>query len=87
MLSLSKGVPILTAGITEGKNDINARIRYYKVGIDLKTEKPASEKIKIKTEEMLTDKTFKINASRFQSLLRNYNPNQIIEGYVLNDKE
>jgi UDP:flavonoid glycosyltransferase YjiC (YdhE family) len=86
MLSLSKGVPILTAGITEGKNDINARIRYYKVGIDLKTERPAPDKIRIKTEEMLTDKTFKNNASRLQSLLRNYNPNQIIENYVLNGK-
>ena len=87
MLSLSKGVPILTAGITEGKNDINARIRYYKVGIDLKTERPAPDKIRIKTEEMLADKTFKNNASRLQSLLRNYNPYQIIIDYVLNDKE
>jgi len=87
MLSLSKGVPILTAGITEGKNDINARIRYYKVGIDLKTENPASDKIRIKTEEMLADKTFKNNASRMQSLLRNYNTNQIIEDYVMDKSE
>ena len=87
MLSLSKGVPILTAGITEGKNDINARIRFYKVGIDLKTEKPAPDKIRIKTEEILANKTFKNNASRLQLLLNNYNPNQIIEDYVLSDKE
>ncbi len=86
MLSLSKGVPILTAGITEGKNDINARIRYYKVGIDLKTERPASDKIRIKTEELLTDKTFKINATGLQSIFGNYNTMQIIEDYVLNDK-
>jgi UDP:flavonoid glycosyltransferase YjiC (YdhE family) len=87
MLSLSKGIPILTAGITEGKNDINARIRYYKVGIDLKTEKPAPDKIRIKTEEILANKTFKNNASRMQSLLRNYNTNQIIEDYVMDKKE
>lgn len=87
ILSLSKGVPILSAGITEGKNDINARIQYYRVGIDLKTEKPLPEKIRIKTEEMLTDKTYKNNAVRIQSLLNNYNPNQLIEDYVLNGKE
>lgn len=87
MLSLSKGVPILAAGITEGKNDINARIRYFKVGIDLKTEKPAPDKISIKTEEMLSDKTFKNNASRLKSLLSNYSPNQIIENYILNGNE
>lgn len=68
----AKGVPISTAGITEGKNDINARIRYYKVGVDLKTEKPASGEIKIKTEGMLVDKTFKNNASRLQSLVIKY---------------
>jgi len=86
MLSLSKGVPILSAGITEGKNDINARIRYYKVGIDLKTEKPASDNIRIKTEEILADKTFKNNASRIQSILENYKSMQIIEDHVLEDK-
>jgi len=87
MLSLSKGIPILTAGITEGKNDINARIRYYKVGIDLKTEKPAPDKIRITTEEMLAKKIFKNNASRMQSLLRNYYTNQIIENYVMDKNE
>lgn len=87
ILSLSKGIPILTAGITEGKNDINARIRYYKVGIDLKTENPSSDKIRIKTEEMLVNKTFKDNASRLQSILRNYNTMKIIEDYVLEDKK
>jgi UDP:flavonoid glycosyltransferase YjiC (YdhE family) len=86
MLSLSKGVPILTAGITEGKNDINARIRYYKVGMDLKTENPASDKIRIKVEEMLANKIFKNNATNLQSILGNYNSMQIIEDYVLNNK-
>ena len=86
ILSLSKGVPILTAGITEGKNDINARIRYYKLGIDLKTERPASDKIRIKAEEMLANKTFKNNAASLQSILGNYNTMQIIEDYVLNNK-
>lgn len=87
MLSLSKGVPMLAAGITEGKNDINAHIRYFKVGIDLRTENPTPDKIKIKTEEILEDKTFKNNASRLQLLLGNYNTNQNIEDYVLNKKE
>jgi len=85
MLSLSKGIPMLTAGITEGKNDINAHIRYFKVGIDLRTESPTPDRIKTKTEEILKDKTYKNNATKLQSLLRNYNTNQIIEDYVLNE--
>lgn len=87
MLSLSKGIPILTAGITEGKNDINAHIRYFNVGIDLRTENPTPDKIKVKTKEILEDVTFKNNVTRLQSKLRNYNTNQLIENYVLNNKE
>jgi UDP:flavonoid glycosyltransferase YjiC (YdhE family) len=85
MLSLSKGVPILASGISEGKNDINAHIRYFKVGIDLKTESPKKDKIKIKTEEILRDKIYKNNAVKLQSILKNYYANQIIEDHVLND--
>ena len=41
MLALSNGVPILAAGKREGKNDINARIDYFRVGVDLRTERPS----------------------------------------------
>ena len=84
MLSLSKGVPMLAAGITEGKNDINARIRYFNYGIDLRTEKPKPEKIRMKAGEILRNGTYKNNTSRIQSILGQYNPNKIIEELVTN---
>jgi UDP:flavonoid glycosyltransferase YjiC (YdhE family) len=87
MLSLSKGVPILTAGISEGKNDINAHIRYFKLGVDLRTEKPTPGKIKIKAKEILEETTYKKNVSKLQSVLKSYNANQIIEDFVLNGRK
>ena len=36
-LSLSKGVPLVVSGINEGKSDVNARVEYAGVGINLKT--------------------------------------------------
>ena len=45
LLALRNGVPVLSAGVREGKNDINARIDYFGFGIDLKTERPTTEKI------------------------------------------
>ena len=83
-MSLSKGVPMLAAGITEGKNDINARIRYFNYGIDLRTEKPKPEKIRMKAGEILRNGTYKNNTSRIQSILGQYNPNKIIEELVTN---
>lgn len=45
LLSLTKGVPMVTAGVREGKNDVNARVAYFQTGIDLRTEKPSSSAI------------------------------------------
>ena len=40
LLSLTKGVPLLAAGVQEGKNDVNAHVDYFGVGINLHTERP-----------------------------------------------
>jgi UDP:flavonoid glycosyltransferase YjiC (YdhE family) len=87
MLSLSKGVPILASGISEGKNDVNAHVRHFKVGIDLRTEKPMPDKIRIKAEEILAAKKFKNNALKLKSILNNYNANKIIEDIAINGKK
>ena len=36
LLALSNGVPLLAAGVREGKNDVNVRIEYSGAGIDLR---------------------------------------------------
>ncbi len=46
LLSLSKGVPLVTAGIRKGKNDVNAHVDYFQVGIDLRTENSTPEAIR-----------------------------------------
>ena len=43
LLSLSHGVPVIAAGINEGKSDVNARVEYAGVGINLRTESPTAE--------------------------------------------
>lgn len=87
MLSLGYGVPILCAGITEGKNDINAHVRYFKVGIDLKTEKPAPAAIKKGTERIFGDNTIKNNVKNLQKVLSAYHPNELIENHIMKEPE
>jgi UDP:flavonoid glycosyltransferase YjiC (YdhE family) len=82
MLSLSHGVPILTSGIKEGKNDVNAHIRYFKVGIDLQTENPKAAKIRAATENILTNSEIKQNVGNLQKILNSYSPNELIEQYI-----
>ena len=42
LLALSHGVPLLIAGTREGKGDINARLAYRGLAVDLRTETPSA---------------------------------------------
>jgi UDP:flavonoid glycosyltransferase YjiC (YdhE family) len=82
LLALSHGVPILSAGTREGKNDINARIDYCGFGVDLKTERPTPDKIAKGVTRVLGDKRFAQNVERIRAEFGTYHPLDIIDGYV-----
>jgi hypothetical protein len=85
-MSLEFGVPILCAGITAGKNDVNAHIRYFKLGVDLKTDKPSAYKIKKGVIKVFSN-GFSENAKKLQGILKTYNPNKLIESYVFDSEQ
>jgi UDP:flavonoid glycosyltransferase YjiC (YdhE family) len=82
LLSLSKGVPLLTAGIREGKNDINAHVDYFEVGIDLRSESPRPNDIRRATERLLSEPRWKQNAARLRGEFRAYRPLELIDAYL-----
>jgi UDP:flavonoid glycosyltransferase YjiC (YdhE family) len=82
LLALSNGVPVLSAGVREGKNDINARIDYFGFGIDLRTERPTREKIAKGVARVLGDKRFAQNVERVRAEFETYRPLELIDGFV-----
>ena len=78
LLSLSKGVPVLSAGTREGKNDINAHIRHFGVGVDLRTETPSPSKIREGVDRLLTDQQIRSNVARLANEFSRYDPNTAI---------
>ena len=82
LLALSHGVPILSAGTREGKNDINARIDYCRFGVDLKTERPTPKKVAKGVRRVLGDKRFAQNVERIRAEFRTYHPLDLIDGYI-----
>jgi UDP:flavonoid glycosyltransferase YjiC (YdhE family) len=82
LLALSKGVPVLSAGSREGKNDINARIDYFGFGIDLKTERPTPAKIAKGVTRVLGDQRFAQNVERIRAEFETYRPLDLIDGFV-----
>jgi UDP:flavonoid glycosyltransferase YjiC (YdhE family) len=82
LLSLSKGVPLLGAGVQEGKNDVNAHIEYFGVGINLHTEHPAPAKIRRAAERILSEPQWKQNVARLQKEFSGYHPYELIDAYL-----
>jgi UDP:flavonoid glycosyltransferase YjiC (YdhE family) len=44
--AMSFGIPLVTAGLTEDKADVNARVAWSGVGIDLSTNEPTEEALR-----------------------------------------
>ena len=85
LLALSNGVPVLSAGVREGKNDINARIDYLGFGVDLKSERPTPAKIAKGVTRILTDKRFARNVARVRAEFETYHPLDLIDGLISAD--
>lgn len=82
MLGIQNKVPMVVAGVHEGKNEICARVGYFKVGINLKTEKPSVEQIRNAVKEVAKDKTYKQNVVKLARELSRYNPTALLDKYM-----
>jgi MGT family glycosyltransferase len=61
--ALSFGVPIVAAGMTEDKADVSARVAWSGVGIDLHTNEPTSDSLRLAVRALLDDPTYKTRAT------------------------
>lgn len=62
--ALSHGVPLVAAGLTEDKADVNARIAWSGAGIDLRTNTPSAEAIRGAVRTVLDGPTCRQHARR-----------------------
>lgn len=82
MLGIENEVPMLVAGVHEGKNEINARIGYFKVGINLKTEKPSPKKILSGVQTIMANPAYRENIEKLAKEFSTYNPNKLCAYYL-----
>lgn len=82
MLAIDHNLPMVVAGVHEGKNEINARIGYFKLGVNLRTELPKPAQIKAAVESVTADKSFRENVTILRQELSTYNPQLLCEQYV-----
>jgi UDP:flavonoid glycosyltransferase YjiC (YdhE family) len=79
------GVPVVGAGKREGKNDINARVGYNRLGIDLRSEHPKPAAIRKAVRRLLDDPTYATRVANLRAELDSYHPMATIEDILLRE--
>ncbi|MCF0062807.1 glycosyltransferase [Dyadobacter chenwenxiniae] len=82
MLGIQNELPLVVAGIHEGKNEINARVGYFKLGLDLKTEYPTAEQIRNSVDKVLTDKQYVEKVKKMAREFSQYRVFDLCDQYI-----
>ena len=62
--AMSFGIPLVTAGMTEDKADVNARVAWSGVGINLSTNEPTPEALREAVRTVLDRPAYRLRASQ-----------------------
>jgi UDP:flavonoid glycosyltransferase YjiC (YdhE family) len=59
MLGIMNKLPMVVAGVHEGKNEICARVGYFKLGINLGMERPTPLQVRQAVEKVFADDVYR----------------------------
>jgi len=82
MLGIENKLPMVVAGVHEGKNEICARVGYFKLGINLKTEKPTVTQIRKAVEKVFACGRYRKNVERLSKEFRQYHPGELSASHI-----
>jgi len=82
MLGIENKLPMVVAGVHEGKNEICARVGYLGYGINLKTETPSPFQLEKAVAEAVDNPIYKKNIETLCKEFESYDANELCEGYV-----
>lgn len=82
MLAIENKLPLVVGGVHEGKNEINARVGYFELGINLGTEKPTVPQVKAAVEKVLRNPVYRNNVQALAKEFSQYDPYELCATYV-----
>ncbi|RYY99400.1 MAG: glycosyltransferase [Chitinophagaceae bacterium] len=82
MLGLEHALPMVVAGVHEGKNEINARIGYFGLGINLRTETPNPVEIRKAVERVLEEESYAANVRALSDEFNGYPTLALCESHM-----
>lgn len=82
MLGIEHHLPLVVAGVHEGKNEICARIGYFRLGVNLKTEKPSPKQLLDAVDEVIANPVYRENVVRLAKEFSDFDPRELCAEYV-----
>jgi UDP:flavonoid glycosyltransferase YjiC (YdhE family) len=82
MLGIENNLPMIVAGVHEGKNEICARVGFFKLGINLKTETPLPQQIRKAVDEVTANDSYKQNVNKLSGEFLEYEPTALFAKQV-----
>jgi MGT family glycosyltransferase len=82
MLGIENELPLVVAGVHEGKNEICARVGYFNLGINLKTERPNPAQLRQAVEKLTGNAMYKKNVTKLSQEFARYKSNELVAQYV-----
>jgi UDP:flavonoid glycosyltransferase YjiC (YdhE family) len=82
MLGIQNKLPLVLGGVHEGKNEICARVGYFKLGINLKTETPTAEQIRTAVNKVIEDTSYRKNVETLAREFAFFRPHELAARYA-----
>ena len=86
-LALAQGTPIVSAGMTEDKEEVSAHVQWAGVGIDLRTNQATAESLRAAAKEVLDHPVYRERAKELAREFASHNTEmevlKLIEACVL----
>jgi UDP:flavonoid glycosyltransferase YjiC (YdhE family) len=82
LAALAHGVPVVVAPGAEDKPEVAARVRYFDVGIDLRTNRPAAAELRRAVVDVLGDARYHTNASAIAAAMAQARPHEAVRQEV-----
>ncbi|UYQ94603.1 glycosyltransferase [Chitinophaga horti] len=83
MLAIHHGLPMVLAGIHEGKSEITARAGYFGLGVNLRTETPSVSQLRGAVEKVLKEETYRTNVAKLGAEFAAYDTNRLCEQHIM----
>lgn len=83
LLAIHHGLPMVAAGIHEGKGQVCVRIGHFKYGIDLQTETPSSALVREAVNQVMHAPIYKENVLQLSKEFDRYRPEELCAEYIV----